>query len=98
MRVIAPFMIVTLLASCGASGPIGKACSGSSRSAANARLCACIQKAADSSLSRADQRRAAPFFEDPDKAQETRARDDSASEAFWRRYKRFASAAERRCR
>ncbi|PIE11846.1 MAG: arginine transporter [Rhodobacterales bacterium] len=98
MRILLLTLSLAVLASCGARGTIGKACSGSDRSAANPRLCNCIQSVANRTLSRADQRRAAPFFEDPDKAQEMRARDDAGSEAFWRRYKDFAEAAERSCR
>lgn len=99
MRPIAALLILTTLAACGGSarGPIGAACSASSRSAASPALCRCIQQVASQSLSRADQSRAAPFFADPDQAQATRTRDDRASEAFWRRYKAFASAAEARC-
>lgn len=100
MRNIALIMALTALASCGggrATGPIGSACSASDRSAANARLCSCIQRVASDKLSLSDQRRAAPFFTDPDRAQETRARTDSASDAFWRRYKSFADSAAARC-
>lgn len=100
MRIIVPVLALAALASCGgssATGPIGSACSASSRSAANARLCSCVQRVASDKLSLADQRRAAPFFTNPDKAQETKARTDSASDAFWRRYKSFASSAAARC-
>ncbi|GGL50986.1 hypothetical protein GCM10011392_01410 [Wenxinia marina] len=89
-----------VLGSCGggtASGEIGQACMAGGRSAANPRLCGCIQSVANQTLSRADQRRAARFFDDPDEAQETRTRDDSATEAFWRRYRDFANRAESAC-
>lgn len=97
MRIIFLVLVTLSLASCGARGTIGKACNGSDRSAANPRLCNCIQRVANQTLSASDQRRAAPFFAEPDKAQETRARDDRSSEAFWKRYKAFASAARRTC-
>ncbi|WP_373354359.1 arginine transporter [Pseudoroseicyclus sp. CXY001] len=67
------------------------------RSAANPALCSCVQRVADQSLSNSDQRRAATFFEDPHLAQEARTADTPAMEDFWRRYRAFATAAERAC-
>lgn len=95
MRIIFPIAVAALVAGCGgrASGPVGTACMEADRSAANARLCACVQRAASDHLSGADQRRAAEFFADPDKAQDAR-----GGSAFWSRYRRFSSAAERSCR
>lgn len=94
-------LALTGLAACsggrGVSGPVGSACLGGGRGAATPVLCSCVQGVADQTLSASDQRRAATFFDDPDKAQETRAADDSASEAFWARYRAFADAAERVC-
>ncbi len=89
-----------ILAACGGarvSGDIGKACMAAGRSAANPSLCSCVQQAANQSLSASDQRRASAFFEDPQKAQDTRQSDNPSSEAFWRRYKDFTARAELMC-
>ncbi len=79
------------------AGPIDRACLKADRSAANRALCTCIQQVADQTLSRSDQRRAAKFFADPDKAQETRVSDRNSDENFWGRYKNFATTAEAYC-
>ncbi len=81
----------------GVSGEIGRACMTGGRDAASPRLCSCIQGVANQSLSVADQRRAARFFADPDRAQATRVSDSSGDEAFWQRYRAFASRAEAIC-
>jgi len=80
-----------------ATGPISRACLEANRAAATPQLCGCIQAVADVTLSGSEQRRAARFFSDPDDAQETRARDDAGTEAFWQRYKDFSDAARMQC-
>jgi hypothetical protein len=86
---------------CGAqaasAGPIQSACLQAGRSAANARLCACIQQVADVTLGNADQRRAAGFFRNPDKAQEVHMSKSRADDAFWDRYRAFGAQAEQTC-
>lgn len=79
------------------SGQIEQACSQSSRPG-NSRICGCIQSIADQMLTRDDQRLAASFFKDPDRAQEIRTSDSARDESFWQRYSRFGSAAEQACR
>lgn len=79
------------------AGPIERACARSDRSAASPQLCACIQQAADLTLSGRDQRRAAKFFRDPEKAQEVRQSGRRGDAAFWRRYTAFGSTAEAFC-
>jgi hypothetical protein len=79
------------------SGNIATACMNGGRAAANPALCSCVQQAANIALSGADQRRAAEFFDDPQKAQDTRQADGAASEAFWGRYKEFSGLAEQMC-
>jgi hypothetical protein len=79
------------------SGDIGKACMDAGRAAANPALCSCIQQVANQSLSRADQRRAAEFFADPQKAQDTRTANAAATEAFWLRYRAFSDRASASC-
>ncbi|SHI88810.1 arginine transporter [Wenxinia saemankumensis] len=93
-------LILPFLAACGAgvSGPVGEACMASGRSSANSVLCGCIQRVANDTLSGSEQRRAAQFFGDPQRAQDFRTRDDSASEAAWLRYRGFADRAEAICR
>ncbi len=79
------------------AGPIESACNSSGRSAANRALCRCIQGAADATLTRSDQRRAARFFRDPDQAQQVRMSKSAADSAFWARYRAFGDMAEAYC-
>lgn len=79
------------------AGAIQRACNASDRPAATAQLCRCIQKVADKSLSRTDQRRVSKFFRDPHLAQEVRMSDRSSDEAFWKRYKAFGDRARKTC-
>ena len=78
------------------SGPIERACMASDRGG-NRSLCGCIQQAADLTLSGGDQRRAAKFFKDPERAHETWVSQSSADDAFWERYKQFGATAEAYC-
>lgn len=79
------------------AGPIESACNSSGRAAANRALCRCIQGAADATLTRSDQRRAARFFRDPDQAQQVRMSKSAADTAFWTRYRAFGDMAEAYC-
>ena len=79
------------------AGPVDSACMRSDRSASSRQLCGCIQQVADMTLGTADQRRAAAFFKDPDKAQEVRMSPSQADNDFWARYKAFAETAEAYC-
>lgn len=79
------------------AGPIERACLQSDRRAANRQLCRCIQQAADQTLRNADQRRAATFFRDPDRAHATWMSKRASDDAFWERYKAFGRAAEAYC-
>lgn len=79
------------------AGPIQSACMRSDRDAANRALCSCIQQVADMTLRGADQRRAAKFFADPDKANETWLSQRASDDAFWERYKAFGQTAEAYC-
>ena len=78
------------------AGPIDSACVRSDRSASR-QLCGCIHQVADMTLSRADQRRAAKFFADADEAQQVRMSKSDSDNAFWARYKNFATTAEAYC-
>ena len=95
-----PFVFVVFLASTAGPGvakDVGNACLSSDRGAGQQSLCRCIQKAADSTLSRRDQKRAARFFADPDLAQTTRRSDSKRDEAFWERYQAFGEVAKKHC-
>ena len=78
------------------AGAIERACLSSERGG-NSALCACIQRAADRTLSGRDQRTAAQFFRDPDRAQQVRMSDRPSDRAFWERYKSFGYFAEVSC-
>lgn len=81
-----------------AGSTIERACMKSNRRAASRPLCGCIQRVADQTLTRKDQRMAAKFFNDPQKAQDIRQSDRESHEAFWKRYKKFGYTAGNVCR
>jgi hypothetical protein len=102
MRRISLILVALALAGCGGgggrvTGEIGQACMRADRDAASVRLCSCVQQAADSSLNGAEQRRAATFFADPQRAQDTRQSDGSGDERFWDRYQAFVERARAMC-
>ena len=76
---------------------IEQACVKSSRGVGSHALCGCIQDAANLTLSTKDQRLAATFFADPNRAQEIRQSDRRHHEAFWERYQNFGQTAETFC-
>jgi hypothetical protein len=90
---IAVFLPLTVPA---AAGPIERACMASERGG-NRSLCGCIQQAADLTLSGGDQRRAAKFFNDPDRAHATWVSQSASDDAFWDRYQSFGQTAEAFC-
>lgn len=99
MRFFIAVVAVCALTSCGGggarvSGPISEACMKAGRSAANPSTCSCIQVAANRTLGNSEQKRAATFFGDPQKAQDAR----SSTSSFWKRYREFAETAEAMCR
>lgn len=85
-----------MVAGAAGAGPIDSACMKAGR-ANNRALCGCIQQVADMTLSTSDQRRAAGFFKDPDKAQQVRMSESASDNDFWARYKNFAATAESYC-
>lgn len=97
-RILIAAATVVMTAPLAMSGPIDSACVRSDRARGNAGLCGCIQQVADQTLSRGDQRRAADFFREPHRAQEVRMSKTDADNAFWARYRNFASSAEAYCR
>jgi hypothetical protein len=89
--------VLPVMSAAAFAGPIERACLRSDRAAANRSLCGCIQEAADLTLSGAEQRRAAGFFNDPDKAHSVWLSKSDRDDAFWDRYKAFGATAEAYC-
>ncbi len=65
--ILLAFLLTVLCASLVEAGPIESACLRSGNNAASPALCGCIQRVAEMTLQGPDQRRAAGFFQDPDK-------------------------------
>ncbi len=100
MRIMGALLILAMVGSCGSrvTGEIGKACVASDRSAANPRLCSCIQQAANRHLNQRDQELAATFFADEELANDIKINDSRSADAFWERYREFTRTAQRSCR
>lgn len=79
------------------AGPVQTACNRSDRDQATRSMCACIGQVADQTLRGADQRRAAAFFRDPEKAHKAWMSKRASDDAFWERYKAFGAQAEASC-
>jgi hypothetical protein len=79
------------------AGPIEQACLQSERSAGNRAVCSCIQQVADMTLPGGDQRKAAKFFKDPERAQDMFLSKRASDDAFWDRYQNFGATAEAYC-
>ncbi len=90
-------IFLPLMPGVAAAGPIERACMGSDRGGASRALCGCIQQVADMTLQGSDQRRAAAFFKDPEKAHATWISQSASDDAFWDRYKNFGTTAEASC-
>jgi len=80
-----------------AQGPVGTACKIHNRDVATARVCGCIQAAADMTLSQSQQQRAVRFFAEPELLQQMKLSDTPANERFWKSWARFAETAELLC-
>ncbi|OYW60775.1 MAG: hypothetical protein B7Z10_11720 [Rhodobacterales bacterium 32-66-7] len=93
---VAILAVLPFITAPGLAGAIQKACMASDRGG-NRALCGCIQEAADITLSDSDQRRAAKFFKDPEKAHATWVSQSRSDDAFWERYKNFGQTAEAYC-
>ena len=91
----ASFMMLSVGAA--SAGPIQNACLQAGRQGASQTLCGCIQQVADITLQGADQRRAAAFFKNPDKAQAAHMSRTQGDDAFWQRYVIFGQQAEIAC-
>lgn len=88
---------VPALPTVAAANPIETACNRSDRQAATRAMCRCIGDVARHTLTRAEQRRAAAFFRDPQLAQDVRMSRSARDNEFWARYRAFGEAAERNC-
>ncbi len=97
-RIAATAVILLGLATPLQANQIERACLASERSNGDRNLCGCIQDAANLTLDARDQRLAATFFNNPDRAQEVRQSDRRSDESFWKRYKNFGATAEAFCR
>ncbi len=97
MRLVILAVVVGLVPVMAGAGPVESACNRSGRDAATRNLCACIGQVADQTLRGADQRRAAAFFKDPEKAHKAWMSKRDADDAFWERYKAFGAQAEAYC-
>lgn len=81
----------------GSNGGINGACLAADRRAATPALCSCVQRVANSELSRQDRNRIEAFFPDPEVAHAVRISDTPADDAFWRRYQAYVASARRQC-
>ncbi len=79
------------------AGVLGEACIRSDRKAKSFRKCRCIQQVADVKLSRSDQKLAAKFFSEPDRAEKIRMSDKRSDERFWKSYKEFGATVTQFC-
>ncbi|MBN8292280.1 hypothetical protein JI664_09920 [Rhodobacter sp. NTK016B] len=90
-------VFATMAPSLAFAGPIESACNRSDRPGASRQLCRCIEAAADDTLTRSEQRRAARFFANPDEAQDVRMSPSARDNEFWTRYRAFGARAEQMC-
>lgn len=98
MRLIYPviaaaFMVVPDAAE---ANPIQRACLASERNVSRS-LCSCIGDAADATLSRSQMRMGARWFDDPQRAQDTRQSDRERDEEMWSAWRTFSTLAEQSC-
>ncbi|MFT4960949.1 MAG: hypothetical protein ACI92Z_002035 [Paracoccaceae bacterium] len=78
-------------------GSIDHACRQADRPAATPKLCSCIQKVANKSLTRNERYKVSKWFSDPHKAQQTRQSDRRSDETLWLKYKEFGALARKTC-
>ena len=90
-------LTVPLLPSMVSAGPIETACLRSDRAQATRAMCRCIDSVAQRTLTRSEQRRAATFFRDPQRAQDVRMSKSDRDNALWARYRAFGDHAEQFC-
>lgn len=98
MRLIYPVLAAAFLAvpTIASANAIQRACMASDRDASQS-LCRCIGDAADNTLSRSQIREGARWFDDPQRAQDTRQSDRESDEAMWSAWRTFSSLAQQSC-
>ena len=96
-RLVFATIVVAFSASSVGATQIERACMRADRKAASRALCGCIQDVADLTLSQSEQKLAASFFNDPQKAQDLRQSSNPRNERFWQRYKDFGANAGQFC-
>ena len=90
-------LLMPLIPAPASASALESACNRSDRPQATRALCRCIGSVANQTLTRAEQRRAARFFRDPQLAQDIRMSRSARDNEFWTRYRAFGAAAEQRC-
>lgn len=63
----------------------------------SSRVCQCLQKTADQTLTRSEQFRVVTFLKNPDISQAVKASERRTDKMFWSKFSRFGRLAERRC-
>lgn len=98
MRLIYPVLAAAMLAvpTSAEANAIERACMASDREASRS-VCSCIGEAADSTLTGRQIREGARWFDDPQRAQDTRQSDRANDEEMWSAWRTFSSLAEQRC-
>lgn len=98
MKLIYPALAAAFLVvpSAAHANAIERACIVSDRTATRA-MCSCIGDAADEVLSRRQIREGARWFDDPQRAQDTRQSDRARDEEMWQAWRVFSTLAEQRC-
>ena len=94
---IAAMVSLPVAEAASAAGAIERACRQSDRSAANPRLCRCIQSVANQRLNRSERKVVSKWFLDPQEAQKVSRSDRRSDERLWQKYKLFGAAAARSC-
>jgi len=97
LMIAAALALTTLAPVAAMAGPIETACNRSDRPQSSRQLCRCIDAAADHTLTRSEQRRAARFFTNPVEAQAVRMSSTRADNEFWARYRTFGDLAQQMC-
>ncbi len=90
-------LLVPMIPAPASASALESACLRSDRPQATRALCRCVGAVANQTLTRAEQRRAARFFRDPQLAQDVRMSRSARDNEFWARYRAFGAAAEQRC-
>ncbi|QXT40703.1 hypothetical protein [Gymnodinialimonas ceratoperidinii] len=98
MRFIYPAVAVAVMAvpQSVQANPIQRACMASDQYSSRS-LCSCIGDAADVTLSRRQMREGARWFDDPQRAQDTRQSDRARDEEMWSAWRTFSTLAEQSC-